>query len=382
MSTLPSWTMVENQTKLVYRGRTDHLLDPGSGSSGTPLFAGHVPWTNFWGMNASESVRPTEDEALTIIGGNIYSRRKFTSSEVTTNWLNSRLDEIDILGAYGVLSCKVNGDAWDQVVAGNKDSMLNIVRDVAIARRGAGKPAFAFTIHHEPDGDGPIGDPSSSNADRIANLELWAQMQIYCSNYFAGIKDASYNAANDVSDVMAWCSIANGHWWGTKFPKPDRVAAAHPQALYDVFEQNGSILLGDFYDPEPPNGDRDNPGGYPANADRTSVKIAGFIDWADSCGGTVALGCGEFGTTTDVEMQAVFDVIMARRDVWAITMYFNSFANSKWDWRLIPDSYPAYNGTNSKGLVDEGGSVMTELQLEKYRTLRDLSITVPYTTEP
>lgn len=374
--------MVDSQTKLVYRGRTDHLLDPGAGSSGTPLFAGHVPWTNFWGMNASTSSRPQEAEAKTIIGGDIYVNRYFSSSEVTTTWLNNKLAATDAAGEYGVLSCKINGEAWDQVVAGNKDSVLNVIRDVAITRRSQGKPAFAFTFHHEPDGDGPIGNPASSNADRLANLELWAQMQMYCSDYLAGIKGGSYNAANDVSDMVAWCAIANGHWWGSKFPKPDRIAAAYPAELYTKFETNKSILMADFYDAAPPNGDRDNPGGYPADADRTSVKIDGFINWGDSYGGTVAMGCGEFGTTQDTEMQAVFDLVMSRRDVWAITLYFNNFANSIWDWRLILDSYPAYNGTNSKGLLDEGGSAMTELQLIKFRALRDLSITTPYTTEP
>ncbi len=382
MSTLESWSMVENQTKLVYRGRDAIILDPGTGSGGTSLFAGHIPWRNFWGMNASTSSRPLEAEAKTIIGGSFYGSRKYTSTEVTTTWLNNTLAATDANGEYAVLTAKVSGDAWDQVAAGNKDSMLNIVRNVAITRRGQGKPAFAFTIHHEPDGDGPIGDPANNNADRLASLEAWADMQMYCSDYFAGIKNSVYTPANDVSDVMAWCSIANGHWFGSRFPKPDRIAAAYPQALYQKFAQNKSIIMADFYDANPPNGSRDNPGGYASNADRTSVQMAGLINWADNYGGTVALGCGEFGTTTDTQMQAVFDLVMSRRGVWAITLYFNNFANSRWDWRLIENSYPAYNGTNSKGLVDEGGSAMTELQLIKFRALRDLSVTAPYTSAP
>jgi len=382
MSTLPSWTMVDDRTKLVYRGRTQHLLDPGSEATGDPLFAGHTPWTNYWGMNASTSTRPLEPEAKTIIGGSFYANRYFSSSEVTTSWLNSKLAATDSAGEYAILSCKISGNAWDAVTAGNKDSVLNIIRSVAITRRGQGKRPFAFTFHHEPDGDGPIGNPKNNNADRLANLELWGQMQMYCSDYLAGIKNSVYTGANDVSDMVAWCAIANGNWFGSKFPKPDRIAAAYPQELYEKFRQNKSILMADFYDANPPNDDRDNPGGYPANADRTSVQMAGFINWGDSYGGTVAMGCGEFGTTQATQMQAVFDLVMSRRDVWAITLYFNNFANSRWDWRLIPDSYPAYNGTNDKGLVDEGGSAMTELQLAKFQALRDLSITTPYTTAP
>lgn len=374
--------MVQNQTKLVYRGRTDHDVVAGGGGGGTALFAGHTPWRNYWGMLASSSARPVESEAKTIIGGANYANRYYTTSEVTTTWLNNKLAATDAAGEYAVLSCKITGTAWDQVVAGNKDTMLNIVRDVAITRRGLGKPPFAFTIHHEPDGNGPIGDPANNNADRLANLQLWGQMQMYCSDYFAGIKDSVYNAGNDVSDMVAWAAIANGHWFGSKFPKPDRIAAAYPPELYAKFEQNKSILMADFYDANPPNGDRDNPGGYAADADRTSVQMAGFLAWGDSYGGTVAMGTGEFGTTQDTEMQNVFDLVMSRRDVWAITLYFNSFVNSRWDWRLILDSYPAYNGTNSKGLVDQGGSAMTELQLIKYRALRNLSVTAPYTSAP
>lgn len=377
MSTLESWTMVNGATEIVYRGRTAIPIPPATGNS---LFAGHIPWRNLWGMNASKTLRPTLSEAKTIITGNMYANRGYTTTEVTTTWLNNALATTDASGEYAVISAKITNNAWDQVVSGAKDTMLNIVRNVAITRRAQGKAPFAFTIQHEPDGKGPIGSPSTDNDDRLANLVLWGQMQEYCSNYFAGIKNSVYTSANDVSDVMAWCAIANGHWFGTKFPKPDRIAAAYPQSLYNTFEQNRSILMADFYDANPPNGDRDNPGGYPSDADRTSVQMAGFLNWGDSCGGTVAMGCGEFGTTEDTQMQAVFDLVMSRRDVWAITMYFNNFANSRWDWRLITDAYPAYNGTNGNGLVDQGGSAMTELQLNKFRVLRDLSITVPYTT--
>lgn len=328
-----------------------------------PLFAGHTPGTVEWGMNAPLTQwRPTHDEARTMIGGDFYVDRHFTSGEVTESWLNERLAMTDATGCYGVMSCKV-ANQWDQVVNGSKDYLLDRVKNVALARKAQGKRPFAFTIHHEPDGDGP-------GSNRISNLTIWGQMQEYCSNYLA-----PYN------DAVVWCCIANGHWFGA-FPKPDRIAAALPDSLYSTFAANKGIVMADFYDPNPPNNNRDNPGGWSGLGAQNMAhdQIAEFINYAKTGGRPkVALGCGEFGSVRDEHMQEVFDVTMAHRDVWAISLYFNNFANSRWDWRLIPDDYPAYNGTSGE-LTDTGGSVMSELLLEKFRECRNLSRTPIYTT--
>lgn len=315
------------------------------------------------GMAASQGQRPDDTEALTIVGGVIYERRIFTGGNPSTSALNSMLAACDAMNAYPVTSFKI-GD-WAGVAAGNYDSQLNLIRGVAIQRRTAGPGGtpmpFACGIHHEPAGDG--------------NLSDWAAMQMYCSDYFAGIKNGVYTAANDVSDIMAWQAIGNGFWWGPKNYDDVSIKAAYPDALVAKFKQNRSLLMADFYDPQPPNND---PYSYKATADRTSKKIASFISWARSknCG---AVGCGEFGTTTPEEMYNSWDVMRTNRDIWAISNYFNSFNNSRWDWRLIPDSYPAYNGTNSKGLTDVGGTPLTEAQLVAFRDIRNQSVSATWT---
>lgn len=332
---------------------------------GRKLFAGHVPNRVLVGMAASGSQRPTEDEALSILGGVIYERRIFTQSNPSTAALNNMLAECDSMNAYPVTSFKI-GD-WAGVAAGNFDSQLNLIRNIAIQRRTAGPGGtpmpFACGIHHEPDGDGVLSE--------------WADMQIYCSNYFAGIKNGQYTAANDVTDIMAWQAIANGHWWGPKNRDNTKINAGFPASLVTVFRQNKSLLLADFYDPNPPGDNAANP--YPANADRTSKKIQSFIDWARSnnCG---AIGCGEFSTTTSDELQRSWKVMRDNRDIWVVSNYFNSFANSRWDWRLIPNGYPAYNGTNSKGLTDIGGTTLTEAQLLAFRVMRNESVSAQYTS--
>lgn len=360
---------------------------PASGS----LFAGHIPGRLLWGMAASESLKPTYNEALSIIGGQVYERRHFFST-TTTDAMTSMLTKTDAAGQYAVLSGKVPNDNWTLVVNGGYDSTLNIMRDVAVARRNAGKPAFAMGLHHEPDGDGPIGDPKG--ADRIANLSLWCKMQIYCSNYFAGWgtdvngNKTTYNAANDVRDIMAWQSVANGNWWGLRFPKPDRIAAGYSAKLAQTYTENKSLALADFYDANPPNGDRDFPGGYATNADRASRQMLGYIRWARDMGSGFGIGCGEFSTTEETEQQRVFDLMMANRDIWAIANWFNNFANSRWEWRLIPDSYPSNGYINTtktssqypNGFPDQGGSQATERNLVKFRALRTLSVSAQYTS--
>ncbi len=261
MSTLEQRVLVGNRDRLVWRGRTPHYLGappPPPPPQTSSLFAGHIPGRNFWGMNASESSRPLYDEAMTIIGGPIYVGRRFSSGEVTTPFLSSSLQTTDAGGQYAVLSAKVSGNNWTAVKDGQRNAMLNIIRDFAIARRNSGGSKFAFTLHHEPDGNGPTGV-------LLTDLTIWGQMQIYCSNYFSGWtttangNKGTYTAANDVSDIMAWCCIANGHWFGKRFPKPDRIAAAMPDNLYTVFVENKSVGMADFYDANPPDGNRDYP---------------------------------------------------------------------------------------------------------------------------
>lgn len=342
---------------------------------GSSLFPGHIPFRVYMGTNSPTSGRPNRSEAEGISGIS-YTHRMFESGDWTVSGVTSNQNYADNNNEYGVVSGKVPGNDWTMVANGGWDSRLTQIRDYYKARRAAGDPKSLAALHHEPDGDGDLAE--------------WGRMQVYVSNFFAGWTTNSngtkgtYTAANDVSDQVGWAIIPNGHWWGLRFPKPDRIAAACPPLLYKTIQENGGVIMPDFYDANPPNGDRENPGGYAANADRASRQMTGFLQWVrnhQATYGKVGVGCGEFGTTEDTEMQRVFDLVFANRDIWALLLYFNNFANSRWDWRLIPANYPAgLNPTNSKGLTDLGGSGPSQRKLDLWKQMRDLSVTSAYTS--
>lgn len=371
----------------VWKDRAGNTAGGGIGPPPPPVgeskFAGHTPYRVLIGMNApddqantSSTPRPQYTEAETFLTPNHkggYVRRTFSG----TNWytdarFNALVADADSHLPYNqlpVITFKVPATRWDLVLNGTYDADLVLWRNKAKARRlangGNGKPMLAG-IHHEPDGNGPIGSPGG--ADRIANLELWGAMQEYCVNFMSGWATGSYVAANDVSDIMGWVTIANGHWFGSRFPKPDRYNAAYPQSLVNAMKRGRGVMMADFYDANPPNGDRLNPGGWQGNEDRASVQIQGYVTWARNHGEPM-LGCGEFGCVNDYEFDNVWDVMYANRDIWAIGLHFNNFTNSRWDWRMVPDSYPSYNPVNSKGLTDLGGTPVTASYIPKYNLM-------------
>ncbi len=297
--------------------------------TGSVRFAGHIPGRVFLGMAASQSLRPTYSEALQITG-KVYERRIFSPNWITANTMRNMLDDCDAQGQYCVISFKVPNTNWAGVPKGQYDADLDVAMSVARSRT---KP-FAFGVHHEPSGDG------------IA--EEWAAMQEYLVEYFAPI-----------NNIMAFTTIANGFWWGPNGGKTDAfIATYYPQSLLNKMNQYKGIVAADFYDAQPL-----ADGTYKANADRTSMKMQGFTDWAKARG-VKSLGAGEFGTTSGGELTKSWKVAFDNRDMWAYANYFNSLANSVSDWRLIPDSYPAYN--TSVG-YDQGGTPITEARLNAFK---------------
>jgi len=278
---------------------------------------------------------------------------------------------------------------WAGVRDGKFDSTWVTIRDWAKTRRSSGlngtPQPFALTFNHEPDGDG--------------NLTIWGQAQNRMSNFFAGWTTLSSGAkgtrtaANDVTDILAWHCIPNGHWWGPRLRKQDRIDAAVPNILVKNFRENRAVISPDFYDPNPQNDDAANPNrdlpplSYATNADRTNKKIQSFIaDIRGRPGGPCAIGCGEFSATEATEITAVWQVIRANRDIWGYASHFSSPMNSRFPWRLIPDSYPggqhpdAFDDNGVLVLRDFGGTKGSELRLAAFRKMVDESISANFTS--
>jgi hypothetical protein len=309
---------------------------------------------------SSANSNPGWTEAQTIIGQDIYEARRFSANS-----------------ALPVISFKVPGNDWGGVPAGTYNADLLTLFNLAVARRTSGpggtREPFFCSFHHEPAGDG--------------DLAVWATMQTYCTWYFAGRRggtaSSTYNAAHDVSDIMGWAPCGNGFWWRSMTSPAlatDR-AAAWPPSLISALNANRGIMLNDFYD-----ADYANQTGALTNESlrvagtgvRTHTRIENFITWARA-NGVNASGCGEFGVIDGPELTACWQVMRANRDIWVIANYFNSFANSDHEWRLIPADYPAQNATNSSGLVDFGGDANSAARLAAFKTMLTESVSVTYT---
>jgi len=330
--------------------------------------------------------RPSYTEARAAhVTGQSYVRHVSTEDTYTAAWLNTALSDAVAARYYPILSF-AGYKNWLQISQGAIDADLTAIRNKAKTMRtaaAAGTPfPFAVGIHPEPDGDGVLAD--------------WSKMNIYCSNFFAGWTTNSagdkvaYTAANDVSDIMAWHSIADGYWWGPRAYDPTKISAAYPTKLVATYAANRSILMADFDDPLPTNkttvadaSRNEPPFTFVTNADRTSRRITSFIGWARGFPKTPALGCGGFVTVTAEELTAVWTVMRDNRDVWALGNYFNSSHNARWDWRLIPDVYPAYNPDVHRSgtfvLRDYGGSTESERKLVAFLRMRDESTLPAYT---
>lgn len=375
------------------RGRTTLIVggtpppDPDPNPPGTSLYAGHIPNRVLLGMSTAgdgTQYKPGWTEANQILNRTIYMHREFVGGNFTASWLNGELAWHAQRGLYPLLSMKYAN--WAGIYGGNFDSDWAAIRNIAKGRRTAGPGGtplpFSLTFNHEPDGDGVLLD--------------WGRAHIYLSNYFAGwgtntttFARTTYNVDNDVSDIMSWHCIPNGHWFGPKNVSQAKINDALPPLLWSTFKANRSIVVADTYDPNPNNKDdatdpnRETPPfNYTVNADRASRKIQAFVDYARGQN-SGAIGIGEFSATTAEEVTACWVVARDNRDILGIMSYFNSANNSRWNWRLIPNGYPAGNPDVFKDgemvLRDFGGNPVTEAKLLAYRAAIDQSISPLYT---
>lgn len=386
---LEDWTWVKkNGLWTNADGRTmSPGIDPPPPNPADPLFAGHIPYRVLIGMNAAEGSpnnnAPGYTEAETLLTGakGGFARRMFRN--ISGLYSNTEFDEMYNLAdqhpvnrQLPVVTFKVPSNDWAGVIAGSYNTQLTTWRDHMKALRDAGKLPVLGGVHHEPSGDG--------------SFATWGQMQLYLLRFFSGRNTStggSYNSANDVSSFMPWVTIMNGFKWGPRQYNAADIAAAYPQSLIDEMSEYGGPMLADFYDPEHQSYTRDGNGNRQdnlivwknSNPDRLSKQIQGYVDWARN-NNVKAIGAGEFGMMTSGEGLAAWNIMRANRDIWCLAMHFNNFANSRWDWRLIPASYPAGNGTNSKGLVDVGGDTMSQSYINQYQQILSESVSPTYTS--
>lgn len=376
------------------------------GSTSTqPRFAGHIPFRVQMGMATPKSgvYLPKYDEALGIItqarptwdtygvltNNHVKERRIFSNGAWNLTEFREMADLCDSRNQLGVISFKPGPTNFKRIADGLENAMLNLIRDEFKLRESQNKPPHLFAFHHEP------------VSDQGVILSEWARMNNYCSNYFAGWgtdiagNKTTYVAANDCRAKMTWCSIMNGNEWGPNNPGTVEIESAHPQYKIDTYRVNGSVLMADFYDGVP-GGTAGNLNQYTANSNRTSEKIQAYITWhRDKNSGM--LGAGEWSTTQAAEAYKVWEVLRANRDIFCIANYFNSGANSKWEWRLIPGNYPqnatpwALTQYSPGNGVEIGGSSglnwhpnapghSTEEQLKTYRRILHESILPEWTS--
>lgn len=287
---------------------TDPPPDP---TSNTAI---HVPNRVIYGFANADggNSQLTYADAISFTGA-IYERRKFSTGWVTASFINTWLDTTSAAGQTAWLSFKVPSNDWAGVTAGNYNSDLDIIK----ARAAARSEKWLVSVHHEPAGDGDLG--------------VWANMQKYISNYLA-----------PVNDKVTFAPIGNGFWFGPKQWDPASFNAAFPSSLLTALNTNRHLLAVDSYDSADP-----SQLSY-TQYDRTSLKMQGFIDWARAQG-VKAVGFGEHGCHTGEDVRRCWNVLAANCDLVEVANYFNSGANSRANWLLVPANYKApnaaFNGT-------------------------------------
>lgn len=283
-----------------------------------PRFAGHVVNRVILGFanNDSGQTQLTFNQALSFTGP-IYERRKFDPSWVSASYINTWLNTGTSGGHYMWLSFKVPGTdntaGWQAVIDGDYDSDLDIILE-----RAENRPEqWMVSVHHEPSGDG--------------TLSVWGEMQEYLSNYLA-----------PMSHKVAFAPIGNGFWFGPNQYDAAAIAAAFPASLIAALNANNHVLAVDSYDSADP-----TKLSY-TQYDRTSIKMQGFVDWART-NGVNTIGWGEFGCHTGEDVRRCWNVLANNVDIVGVANYFNSGANSRANWLLVPSTYvapdPAFNGT-------------------------------------
>lgn len=384
----------------LWRSRDGKTVDP-SGTPpvdpGTPLFAGHIPYRVIVGMNAADDgsgVIPEYQLAGQVMGGGIYygqARRMFSSATPTLTKLTSMVNACESRGQLPVVSFKVGGD-WQGTAEGSHDDWLTMIRTYGINKRvangGNGLP-FLIGLHHEPNGDWPSGMTAEEG------LAWWGRMHVRLLNVVTGWASrgygntgGTYNASQDVRDIISVSPIANGFWWGTKFSYPSRVAAAYSPELIAAFNDRGGPLMADMYDPTLDNvsvtytsdGDRVEASfGYPSNYDRCWREIQTMVAWARA-NGVKSIGFGEMGNTNQANWDATTDQLMANRDVISVALFFNNWQASKWDWRAWPANGGDLYGLNATyvrdgvTMVDRGGDPLSAAYISKFKTMIDRSL--------
>lgn len=347
------------------------ITAPDSGPS-RPLW-GNVPSSQSYDTTAVRNY----GDALTIIEGGVASRRiehkRAYSGSFQTAEFNSGVNNVEDRDASLIPIVSFKHADVPGILAGTYDnSALADIRTAVKARRGTGKPAVWLSNQHEP----------SNAASTI--LSNWGKMHAYLSNYFAGWDSTSggakvagsYVAANDVRDVMTWVSINNGFI----FPSNTTLLnQTEPAIKHQMFAENGSIAMADIYEPISETGDWLVSGnGITTRAvikdslRRPSEKGQDFVDYMRQHAPGVLLGFGEIGTADGPEWTRTCQMSFDNRDVVVSLAYFDSGANSKWEWRLIPDAYPVtsqidFKPNNTTYTNEVGGTIFTEERLVAFR---------------
>ena len=286
-----------------------------------PRFAGHQVNRVLLGFaNADANSQLTYNTAVGYTG-TIYERRKFTNNWVTASYINTWLDAGTAGGHYMWLSFKVPNNNWAGVPLGQYDAGLDIILERADKR----PETWCVSVHHEPSGDGVAAE--------------WGEMQEYISNYLA-----------PMSHKVAFAPINNGFFYSASQYNPAAIADYTPPSLIAALNANNHFLAVDCYDSPDPT--RLSYSLY----DRTSLKLQSFINWARS-NGVNTVGFGEYGAHDGEDIRRCWNVLAANCDIVGVANYFNSGANSRANWLLVPSTYvapdPEFNGSAlSQGRLD------------------------------
>jgi hypothetical protein len=342
----------------------------------TPQAAAHVPGRIWLGVDVNEqSVNNDWPHAMALIAGHtwnwsgdqarnlpatapqatVFSRRYFNGGGwATVTNVRGMLADADQKGIqFPVLSFKIPGNNWAGMAAGNYDSGLAAIAQVALERADAGHFPFAVVFHHEPNGDGQGVDWVAMNRRAI-----W-----YLGGRRGGTATSTYVAANDVTgEAINACSvhlIYNAFIFDGQAPSGGTFAQWTNPALMADLNENRGIWGWDAYDTF-------------NNAHRTSDRMQAMFDFGEAHGAN-CYGIGEWGCYDATDMAACWEIQKRNAAKLVYSDYWNSGANSDADWRIVPNGYPADPAFGITGV----GNATTQARLNFYRnTMLPESLTI------
>jgi len=228
----------------------------------------------------------TEWQATLTRHPRLGARRLFSPTVILPRGVKAEVDA----GRLPIVSVKTSPYTWADVTAGKADSALLAHLDTLDSFGGE----VAFTVHHEPTGD---GDPAA-----------WAAMQDHIVSL----------VASKARSHVKYGVILNGWPCRNDGDYPSTLPVLLPKSVLSRLDWVGI----DAYESA-------------SGAVTVAEQVTNLTRWVGSQIIVVPppIVVGEFGVRSEESLRGTFSSLLAKPEV-AVMLYYNTNVNSSFDWRV------------------------------------------------